>query len=151
MYIKCWGVKHMFMYIYFYEDSFISSILQAQYQAKVRKTISILRLTQKNTMLIKKTRYFLLYQHVQVFWFESVEQMFWYRSIWGLISTTEHTNGKLHKSEVLLIASSCLHHNQCVIVIRRTSLLWSVPLWCSVATISPQRTKWICYCSELVH
>ena len=55
-----------------YATTFMSIILFQAYckhnKAEITKTKNILRLTQKNTMLIKKCAlYFLLQQHVQVF------------------------------------------------------------------------------------
>ena len=47
----------------FYVDPTISRILQAL----IRKTISILRLTQKNMLIEKRVRHFLLHEHVQIF------------------------------------------------------------------------------------
>ena len=55
-YIKCWAKR---LCTYFYEDSSL----------KLKKNISTMRLTQKNTMLIKNRIYFLLHQHVQIFWY----------------------------------------------------------------------------------
>ena len=63
------GASNERLCTYFYIDSTTSSILQAKYKAKIRKTISILRLIppQKKTLLIEKcVRHFQLHQHVQI-------------------------------------------------------------------------------------
>ena len=62
------GASNERLCTYFYIDSTTSSILQAKYKAKIRKTISILRLIppQKKTLLIKCVRHFQLHQHVQI-------------------------------------------------------------------------------------
>ena len=42
------------------------------YKAEIRKTINALRLTQKHNILFKKhVRFFLLHQHLQIFWYGS--------------------------------------------------------------------------------
>ena len=60
-----WKYIYVSLCTYFYVDPTISS------KAKIRKTISMLRLTQKNTVLIeKRVKHFLLNEHIKIFWYE---------------------------------------------------------------------------------
>ena len=43
----------------------------------------------------------------------------------------------------------CFHHKQWL-AIRSTSVFWNSPLSCLVVLMSPQRTKRVCYCCEMV-
>ena len=63
--IFIWNYIYVSLCTYFYVDPTISS------KAKIGKTISMLRLTQKNTVLIeKRVKHFLLNEHIKIFWYE---------------------------------------------------------------------------------
>ena len=63
--IFIWNYIYVSLCTYFYVDPTISS------KAKIRKTISMLGLTQKNTVLIeKRVKHFLLNEHIKMFWYE---------------------------------------------------------------------------------
>ena len=68
----------MFMYLILCRSYYFIKIIKfcvdptISLKDKIRKTISILTLTQKYTVLIeKRVKLFLLYEHVQIFWYGS--------------------------------------------------------------------------------
>ena len=90
-YIKYWSVKRTFMYLllYFYAVPTISSILQPWYKAKVRKTRSILTLTQKRHCLYGKAckRSSALWTRINILTWKYVnEQILQNRSTWRYIT-----------------------------------------------------------------